>query len=273
MTVMQSYADLHSSQGNLCNTSEECRQSNEGPVVQGNDNSVNGFNDQSTNTVTSAASSPETGNKTKPTTTTTNLNVCKVVVDPTGRNLQPSDFKFTFSTLANPNTFQGDENCNSVAAASGQYEFSETGPAGINFTKATSGDCSISTRETLIGNMSEGETHTCTIVNTIKPESIATLNVCKAVVNPTGSNVQPSDFTFLIFPASSADPNTFLGDENCTEVTLRAGDYSLSEFASGVTFVADGFEGGCSQVGPHTAAGTIGEGETITCKITNRVLR
>ncbi len=135
ITVMQSYSDLHSSQGNLCNTSEECRQSNEGPLVQGNDNSVNGFNDQSTNTVTSAASSPETGNETKLTTTTTNLNVCKVVVDPTGRNLQPSDFKFTLSTLANPNTFLGDENCDAVTAASSQYEFSETGSAGINFTK------------------------------------------------------------------------------------------------------------------------------------------
>ena len=61
MTVMQSYADLHSSQGNLCNTSEECRQSNEGPIVQGNDNSVNGFNDQSTDTVTSAAFIPRDG--------------------------------------------------------------------------------------------------------------------------------------------------------------------------------------------------------------------
>ncbi len=94
ITVMQSYSDLHSSQGNLCNTSEECRQSNEGPLVQGNDNSVNGFNDQSTNTVTSAASSPETGNETKLTTTTTNLNVCEEVVDPTGSNVQPSDFTF-----------------------------------------------------------------------------------------------------------------------------------------------------------------------------------
>ncbi len=49
------------------------------PLSRETDNSVNGFNYQSTNTVTSAASSPETGNKTKPTTTTTNLNVCKVV--------------------------------------------------------------------------------------------------------------------------------------------------------------------------------------------------
>jgi hypothetical protein len=45
------------------------------------------------------------------------------------------------------------------------------------------------------------------------------------------------------------------------------------EFALGVTFIADGFEGGCSQVGQHTAAATIAEGETQTCKITNRVLR
>jgi hypothetical protein len=59
------------------------------------------------------------------------------------------------------------------------------------------------------------------------PESIATLNVCKEVVNPTGTDIQPSYFKFLVFPAFSADPNTFFGDENCTAVTLRAGDYGL----------------------------------------------
>ena len=91
------------------------------------------------------------------------------------------------------------------------------------------------------------------------PPTTATLNIVKTVINDNGGTAVASDFTIGV-TGTNASPSSFTGSEAGVEVTLDAGDYSVSETAGPDGYLASG-SGNCS--------GTISAGETKTCTITN----
>jgi hypothetical protein len=104
---------------------------------------------------------------------TATLNVCKVVVDRTGNNRQPSDFQFTFITPADPISFAGSNTgCVAVTVAPGQYafieEFNFTPTVGMGNGISTAGGCEARSAG-FGGTIAPGETQTCTITNTLTP--------------------------------------------------------------------------------------------------------
>jgi hypothetical protein len=114
-----------------------------------------------------------------------------------------------------------------------------------------------------------------------EPEPETTLNVCKEVINQAGANAVPSDFIIDFFDSpdpgtvSNPTPDEFRGDADCTEVTFsEPGRYSISEVfdREGLTFVSSSASGDCFPfIGLGNFIGTISEGETQTCTITNTV--
>ena len=146
---------------------------------------------------------------------TAHLNVCKEVVDSTGGNIQPSNFTFAFSTTASPSTFQGDDGCTAVTVEPGQYEFSETGPTGIDFTTAKSGDCGLSASGTFTGSIEAGQTQTCTVTNTVTPPS--TLTVSKIVecnfTSSSGVDCPTADEFNITATTGNGSSYTFSGSE------------------------------------------------------------
>jgi hypothetical protein len=179
-------ASQHQDQENFCYRGDDCRQANEGQQIVGKDNEAKGFNDQSKNIQQSVVPNltqtptpgtiPIPGNGTTPGLTPTILNVCKEVDNFGSNSFEPSDFIFVFTTLANPNTFQGaNEGCTAVAVAPGFYSFTETFPQLAPGGSAdTSGGCSSEFTEnpfniefTFNGTIAAGETQTCTITNSI----------------------------------------------------------------------------------------------------------
>ena len=148
----------------------------------GKDNAAKGFNDQSKNlqqqavTPTATPTQPPTQ---PPTPTTGTLNICKTVINQVpGLTFQPSDFTFTFSTSANPSTFQGaNEGCTAVTVAPGTYTFTELIPQFVTgFAVDFSGGCDFVDFTSNFegdgvlfnGIIAAGETQTCTVTNTIK---------------------------------------------------------------------------------------------------------
>jgi hypothetical protein len=161
-------------QDNFCYRGDDCEQANQGQQLAGKDNDAKGFNDQSKNiqqSVTPTPNQPPTQPPTPPEPTSATLNVCKEVVNPEPFSLQPSDFRFVFTTLANPNTFQGaNEGCTAVTVAPGTYTFTEIAPQGVRaHLTAIEGDClfDVEDNSKIVGTIAAGETQTCSITNTI----------------------------------------------------------------------------------------------------------
>ena len=110
-----------------------------------------------------------------------------------------------------------------------------------------------------------------------KPETTI-LNVCKEVINQAGANAVPSDFILrfdeFTGSASNPSPDEFPGDADCTEVTIGPGQYIINEEINreGLTLVSSSASGDCTPfIGVGNTIGTISEGETQTCTITNTV--
>ncbi len=104
------------------------------------------------------------------------MNICKTVNNQApGATFRPSDFTFTFSTSANPNTFQGaNEGCTAITVAPGTYTFAEFVPqfvtgfavlfsGGCDFVSFTSGPDGVLVN----GTIAAGGTQKCTVTNTI----------------------------------------------------------------------------------------------------------
>ena len=121
-------------QDNLCYRDDGCLQANQGQQITGKDNAATGFNDQSRNLQSTAATARaiaggtgNNGNGTLPTPPTGTLSVCKVVIDNTGFGLKPSDFTFAFTSEgADPAEFPGSADCTKVTVPEGPYSFGET---------------------------------------------------------------------------------------------------------------------------------------------------
>ena len=110
----------------------------------------------------------------------TTLNVCKEVTNQAGANAVPSDFIISFGSFSpdpgtasnpTPDEFRGDADCTEVTfSGPGQYIMSEEfDREGLTFVSSSaSGDCiQFIGRGNIIGRISEGETQTCTITNTV----------------------------------------------------------------------------------------------------------
>jgi hypothetical protein len=132
-----------------------------------------------------------------------------------------------------------------VTLDAGSYAVTESGPSG--YTRSDSADCS--------GTIANGQTKTCTVTN---DDQAATLIVIKHGINDNGGTAVASNFT-LDSGGANDTPDDFAGDEAGTSVTLDAGSYSVSETGPS----------GYTRSDSADCAGTIANGETKTCTVTN----
>jgi hypothetical protein len=103
------------------------------------------------------------------------------------------------------------------------------------------------------------------------PEELATLSVCKSESFPDHS---PEDFIFTV-TGNNPSPAQFAGDENCVNVTIGPGEYTVSEVNTGPepeNYLTDVL-GDCDHDPPgassHRATGEIQAGETQECDFIN----
>jgi hypothetical protein len=155
----------------------------------------------------------------------------------TGGHVAPSA---SFAGAESPGT--------TVTLDAGSYSVSESGgPSG--YTESDSADCA--------GTIANGASKTCTITNS---DQAATLIVIKHVVNDDGGSKAASDFHMTVNGTNVAPSPTFNGAESPgTTVSLSAGSYSVTE--SGPSGYTESDSADCS--------GTIANGVTKTCTITN----
>ncbi len=135
----------------------------------------------------------------------------------------------------------------------GTYTLSESeGPSGY-----VSGDWSCSGVENVDNTitLTIGQSATCEITN---DDKAGTLVVTKHVINDNGGTKNASDFTLHV-EREGNDPATFSGNEEGTEVSVNAGAYSVSEDA----------ESGYGMTLGEGCEGTIANGETKYCTVTN----
>ena len=178
------------------------------------------------------------------------LTVIKHVINNNGGAKVASDFNLTVTgTNVQPSaTFAGAESPGTtVTLSAGSYSVDEAAVSG--YTKSLSSDCT--------GVIASGQTKTCTITN---DDQAATLTVIKHVVNDNGGTKAASDFSMTV-TGTNVQPNaTFAGAESPgTTVTLNAGSYSVDEAT---------VAGYTKTIGLN-CSGTIANGETKSCTITN----
>ena len=124
------------------------------------------------------------------------------------------------------------------------------------------------------------KTVTCTpLGGTPSPDA-----VCDYALNLSPNASEPSDYQITV-AGNHPNPSTFPGSINAVEVTLGAGDYTVSEdipnFSSlesqlGTTSIVVNttFSGGCTEINPpsYNSGGTIAAGESQTCSIENNLI-
>ncbi len=184
-----------------------------------------------------------TNNDTAPTITLT-----KVVNNNWGGSLDSDDFTLTLDGLE---VVQG---AATEVDANEAYAINEDPEDGYEFVSIT-GDplCPL-----VLGGsvtLNEGQNISCTITNQDLP---ATLIVKKHVINDNGGLLGASDFTMNVTGTNVSDAS-FVGDEDGTTITLNSGNYSVDE--DNVSTYSKTLGTDCS--------GTIVNGETKTCVITN----
>jgi hypothetical protein len=175
------------------------------------------------------------------------LIVIKHVVNDSGGTKSAGDFtmKINGVTATGGNEFPGSEAGTDRKVTTGSYSVTETGPSG--YDASFSSGCS--------GSISDGQTKTCTVTNDDKP---GTLIVKKHVINDNGGTKSAGDFTMKV-TAGHPSQSSFAGSESGTTVTVDAGSYSVDE---------DAVSGYTKTIGSN-CSGTIANGETKTCTITN----
>jgi len=135
----------------------------------------------------------------------------------------------------------------STTVNAGSFTVTEDPVAG--YSGSLSGDCS--------GTIANGETKTCTVTNDDQP---ANLIVIKHVVNDNGGTAAATDFTMYINGTSVGTGVSFPGAESPgINTTVKAGSFTVAE--DSVPGYSASTSGDCS--------GTLANGETKTCTITN----
>jgi hypothetical protein len=178
------------------------------------------------------------------------LIVIKHVINDNGGTAVASAFTMTAAGTAvsgGTTSFAGAESPGTdVTVSPGSYAVTESGPSG--YTESDSADCS--------GTIAAGETKTCTVTN---DDQAAHLIVIKHVINDNGGTAVAADFT-LDSGGTNDTPDNFAGAESPgTDVTLDAGSYAVTE--SGPSGYTESDSADCS--------GTIANGQTKTCTVTN----
>jgi hypothetical protein len=142
----------------------------------------------------------------------------------------------------------------------GTYTVSEdltNGPSGYTQTGISCTDGSSSVNGSVTVTLSAGANKTCTITNVDQP---ATLTVIKHVINDNGGTKTAANFTMNVTGTNVQPSASFPGAESPgTTVTLNAGSYSVDE----------GAHDGYTKSGAGDCSGTIANGESKTCTITN----
>jgi hypothetical protein len=176
------------------------------------------------------------------------LTVIKHVVNDNGGTKGAGDFTMHV-TATNPSSssFAGAEAPGvTISLDAGSYSVSEGAIAGYDQTSAVG--CS--------GTIANGETKTCTITN---DDKAATLIVIKHVVNDNGGVKTAADFTMHVTGTDVSQAQFAGAEAPGVTVTLSAGTFSVTEDA-----VA-----GYTQTAAVGCSGSIANGETKTCTITN----
>ena len=105
-------------------------------------------------------------------------------------------------------------------------------------------------------------------------EESATLSVCKEMSSSSAFGFEPDDFAFTVI-GNGPDPDGFLGDANCVEVSIGPGGYTVSEvFVPGGGFTLTlniDPTSDCMLAGGLSAIGEIHAGETEECTFINTV--
>ncbi len=172
------------------------------------------------------------------------LHVIKQVVNDDGGTAVAGDFSLHVSgPSANPANFAGAASPGTtVTLNAGSYSVSEDPHAG--YQGSLSADCA--------GTIAVGQVKTCTVTNDDEPGHLV---VIKHVVNDNGGTAVAGDFTMSINGSIS-----FAGvDSPGATKDVPAGSYSVTE--SGPSGYAASFSADC--------AGTIANGQTKTCTVTN----
>jgi Prealbumin-like fold domain len=198
-------------------------------------------------------SGPIANGKTKTCTVTNDdqaakLIVIKHVINDNGGTATAANFTLdSGGSNDSPDNFAGAESPGTeVTLDAGSYNVTESGPTG--YTASYSADCS--------GSIANGQMKTCTVTN---DDKAAKLIVIKHVINDNGGTATAANFT-LDSGGTNDSPDNFAGAESPgTEVTLDAGSYNVSE--SGPSGYTASYSAYCS--------GTIANGQTKTCTVTN----
>ncbi|MBI4099616.1 hypothetical protein HY440_01270, partial [Candidatus Microgenomates bacterium] len=160
-------------------------------------------------------------------------------------------------TASGPTGFSGTgpSVSNGASFDAGTYDLSESGgPTGYSASAWVCTGGNQTDDDTVVVGL--GDQVTCTIVN---DDNAAHLIVIKQVVNDNGGTAGASDFT-LDSGGANDSPDDFAGQEAPgTNVTLNAGSYLVTE--SGPSGYSASYSADCS--------GTIANGQTKTCTVTN----
>lgn len=183
----------------------------------------------------------------------TTLTLVKKVVKDNGGTAAATDWTLK---ATGPTTVSGVTGSAAVTNASvnpGKYDLSEFG--GPDGYTASNWVCNGGYQSGASVTLSAGQNVTCTITNDDKP---GTLIVKKHVINDNGGKKQASDFTMKV-TGTDVSSSSFAGSESGVTVTLDAGAYSVDELS----------DLGYQKLLGSGCYGTIKNGETKTCVITN----
>jgi hypothetical protein len=175
------------------------------------------------------------------------LNVVKHVINDNGGTAEAADFTMNVSGInVSDESFPGKESPGTqVTLDPGAYEVTEDVVTG--YIPGYSADCQ--------GTIAAGQTKTCTVTNNDAPPG---LTVIKHVINDDGGTAEAGDFEISV-TGVDPDPAAFDGDEEGTNVVLKAGAYEVKE--TEVAGYKATYSAGCE--------GTIALGEAKECVITN----
>jgi hypothetical protein len=179
------------------------------------------------------------------------LTIIKHVINDNGGTQVASAWSLdSGGTNDSPDNFAGAESPGTVVTLdAGSYDVTETGPSG--YTASYSADCT--------GAIANGGSKTCTVTNN---DNAATLTIIKHVINDNGGTEVASAWS-LDSGGSNDSPDDFAGSESGTVVSLSAGSYDVTE--TGPSGYAASYSADCS--------GTIANGESKTCTVTNNDLK
>lgn len=179
----------------------------------------------------------------------------KHVVNDDGRTLAAADFTLHI----NSNDVAGSETGQDFSLNAGTYPITEDAVIGYTKTGTSCVDTGTNAVDTS-GSVTvvAGHNYVCTVTNDDTPVSPGTIEIVKHVVNDNGGQKIASDFTISV-SGTNASQASFAGSESTTTVTVDPGTYAVTEAT----------DAGYAATSLTDCAGTIGEGETKYCVITN----